>query len=217
MAVRVIRHSRTPFALAIVSVALTACSAAPTAPSATRPNAAAGAGPAETAAAQADRASTITITKGTLALQSLLPGTVLLQGSHGFRFDGRIQSGNEPSNYCGPFNPCQPGATVAFTGTWLGGDLTGAARLQGDEFEVGFEPPSMLIEVTGSFTAPPHVTDSATVTVPFAATGSLFRAYPSSPFQLTGRGRVTFTLEWQTAIGGWAIRFSSFDFGGGPN
>jgi len=26
---------------------------------------------------------------------------------------------------------------------------------------------------------------------------------------------VTFTLQWQTAVDGWAIRFTSFDFGRG--
>ena len=137
------------------------------------------------------------------------------RGSHGFRFGGRKQSGNEPSNYCGPVNPCQPGATIAFTATWLGSDLPGTVRLQGDEFAVGLEPASMSIELTGSFVAPAHLADTASVTVPFAASGGLAREYPFPPFQLTGGGDVTFTLEWQPAIGGWAIRFSSFDFGGG--
>ena len=31
-------------------------------------------------------------TDGTLALASGIPGTVMLKGSHGFRFDGRVQS-----------------------------------------------------------------------------------------------------------------------------
>jgi hypothetical protein len=26
---------------------------------------------------------------------------------------------------------------------------------------------------------------------------------------------VTFTLQWETFLDGWAIRFTSFDFGGG--
>ncbi len=164
---------------------------------------------------RAAAADTIKINQGTLALQSLLPGTVTLKGSHGFRFDGQIQSGNEPSNYCGPFGPCQPGATVPFTGTWAGGDLAGTARLQGDEFTVGFEPPSMSIEVTGSFVAPAHLADTASVTVPFTATGGLAHGNPLSVLQLTGRGHVTFRLEWQPFIGGWAIRYSSFEFSGG--
>ena len=73
----------------------------------------------------------------------------------------------------------------------------------------------MYIELTGSFVAPAHLTDTASVTVPFAATGLLSRCYPDPPLQLIGSGYVTFTLEWQPSIGGWAIPFSSFDFGGG--
>jgi hypothetical protein len=224
MAFWVARESRPFIALAVASMGLVACrSGSPTAPSSLQGDGAAT--HAETAsassasvgagAAQATGADTIKITQGTLALQSLLPGTVTLRGSHGFRFEGRIQSGNEPSNYCGPFNPCQPGATVAFTGTWVGSDLPGTVRLQGNEFVAGLDPPSMSIELTGSFVAPAHLVDTASVTVPFAASGGLSRGYPFPALQLTGRGDVTFRLEWQSAIGGWAIRYSSFDFGGG--
>jgi len=71
------------------------------------------------------------------------------------------------------------------------------------------------IELTGSFVAPAHLTDTASVTVPFTATGLLSRDYPLPTLQLSGGGAVTFTLQWQSAINGWAIRFTSFDFGGG--
>ena len=152
-----------------------------------------------TAGAELSAAKTIKITQGMLALQSLVPGTVALRGSHGFSFDGRIQSGLEPSAYCGPFDPCPPGASVPFTATWVGTDIPG-------------------IELTGSFVAPAHLTDTASVTVPLAANGLLSRGYPFPALQLIGSGEVTFRLEWQSAIGGWAIRFSSFDFGRGrPN
>ena len=154
--------------------------------------------------------------QGTLALQSLVPGTVALRGSHGFRFDGRIQSGLEPSYYCGVFDPCAPGTTAPFTATWVGTDIPGTVRLQGDEFRVGSaDASSMYIELTGSFVAPAHLTDTASVTVPFTATGLLSRDYPLPTLQLSGGGAVTFTLQWQSAINGWAIRFTSFDFGGG--
>lgn len=225
MAFWVTWESRPFIALAVASMGLVACSSGtPTAPSAlTASGAAAHAETASESSAslstggvQATGADTIKITRGTLALESGRPGSVMLRGSHGFRFDGRIQSGNEPSNYCGPFNPCQPGATVQFAATWVGSDIPGTARVQGDEFMIqGLDETSMYIDMTGSFVAPAHLADTASVTVPFAASGLLLRGYPLPPLQLTGRGEVTFTLEWQTAIGGWAIRFSSFDFGGG--
>jgi hypothetical protein len=223
MAFWVTRKSRPFIALALVSMGLGACSSAtPTAPSSlsasdAAPNAVAASVSSTsvtTGVAQLAAANTIKINQGTLALQSGRPGSVALRGSHGFRFDGRIQSGNEPSNYCGAFNPCQPGATVAFTGTWLGSDIPGTVRLQGDEFAVGVDVPSMYIELTGSFVAPAHLADTASVTVPFAASGLLTRSSPLPALQLTGSGEVTFTLEW-SVIGGWAITFSSFDFGGG--
>jgi hypothetical protein len=53
------------------------------------------------------------------------------------------------------------------------------------------------------------------VTVPFAASGLLARGNPLPSLDLTGRGHVTFTLTWQPAIDGWAITYSSFDFGNG--
>jgi hypothetical protein len=53
------------------------------------------------------------------------------------------------------------------------------------------------------------------VTVPFAVGGLLGLPSQRPPFQLTGGGDVTFTLDWQTYLGGWAIKFSSFDFGRG--
>ena len=205
------RRSHVPFAaaapfvaLAMAGLALSACSSPPTAPSARSDDAA----PPATASASAT-ANTIRITDGTLALPSGLPGAITLKGSKGFGFDGRTLSGQEPSQFCGGLNPCAPGATVAFTGLWLGTDLPGTVRVQGNEFEVGtLESPGMYIELTGSFVAPAHVTDTVSVTVPFTATGLLAGAY-----QLTGRGNVTFTLAWQPFIDGWGITQSSFDFG----
>ena len=225
MAFWVTRESRPFIALAIGSLGLVACSSpTPTAPSSASPidapppagTASASSASETTAAAELSAATTIKITQGTLALQSLVPGTVALRGSHGFRFDGRIQSGLEPSYYCGVFDPCAPGTTAPFTATWVGTDIPGTVRLQGDEFRVGSaDASSMYIELTGSFVAPAHLTDTASVTVPFTATGALSRGYPFPPFQLTGDGVVTFTLQWQTAVDGWAIRFTSFDFGRG--
>jgi len=223
------RDSRSFIAAAVLSTGLAACSSGtPTAPSA-RP--ASDAAPdAVTAylssasvtagAAQLNAANTIKITQGTLGFASGTGvGTVTLQGSHGFRFDGRVDgSGLTPSYYCGSFSPCAPGATVEFTATWVGSDIPGTARLQGDEFSVGLlsERGAISASLTGSFVAPAHVGDTASVTVPFALSGGLLPATPASiPFQLTGGGDVTFTLEWQPFIGGWGISFSSFDFGGG--
>jgi hypothetical protein len=225
MAFWVTRESRPFIALAIGSVGLVACSSAtPTAPSSLS---ASDAGPhaeiasvssasATTASAQVNAATTIKLTQGTLALQSLVAGSLTLRGSHGFRFDGHIVSGLEPSPICGVFDPCPPGASVPFTTIWVGTDFSGTARVQGDEFAVGSaDGPSLYIELTGSFVAPAHLTDTATVTVPFTASGLLSRDYPLPVLQLTGRGDVTFTLRWQSAINGWSIRFTSFDFGGG--
>ena len=171
------RRSYTCFALAVASVMLTACGSPPTAPSSGFPDA------APPAAASASAASlTIKITNGTLALASGIPGTVMLKGSHGFRFDGRVQSGLQPSYYCGPIDPCLPGATVPFTATWVGTDIPGTARVQGDEFTIqGLDGTSMYIELRGSFVAPAHVTDTLSVTVPFTSTGLLARGYPLPP------------------------------------
>jgi hypothetical protein len=172
---------------------------------------------ASTGAAQLNAADTIKINQGTLAIGTSGAGTVTLQGSHGFRFDGRVYaSGLLPGYYCA-YSPCQPGATVAFEATWLGSDIPGTVRLQGDEFSVGNldQPGGINPVLTGSFVAPAHVGDTASVTVPFALSGLLLPAEQRPPFQLTGGGDVTFTLEWQAYLGGWAITFSSFDFGGG--
>ena len=227
MAFRVTRESGPFIGLVLASMGLVACSSAtPTAPSSL--SASDAAPPAVTASASsasvttggaqptAAAAKTIKITQGTLALQSLIGGTVVLKGSHGFSFDGRVISGLDPSTFCSVFDPCQPGATVPFMATWVGTDIPGTVRLQGDEFAVGSaDSASMYIELTGSFVAPAHLTDAASVTVPFAASGLLSRNYPFPALPLTGSGEVTFRLEWQTAIGGWGIRFSSFDFGRG--
>ena len=148
MAIRVTGRFRAFIAPVLVSMALTACSSAtPTAPSSrsasdAAPNAvtaSVSSASATTGAAQLNAANTIKINQGTLTLQSGSgAGTVTLQGSHGFRFDGRVySSGLTPSHYCGGGNPCAPGATVAFTVTWLGSDIPGTVRLQGDEFSVG--------------------------------------------------------------------------------
>ena len=228
MAIRVTGRFRAFIAPVLVSMALTACSSAtPTAPSSrsasdAAPNAvtaSVSSASATTGAAQLNAANTIKINQGTLTLQSGSgAGTVTLQGSHGFRFDGRVySSGLTPSHYCGGGNPCAPGATVAFTVTWLGSDIPGTVRLQGDEFSVG-NLAGINPVLTGSFVAPAHVGDTASVTVPFALSGLLLPASQRPAFQLTGGGDVTFTLEWQAYLGGWAITFSSFDFGnGGPD
>lgn len=224
MALRITRAYRPVLSLALVNLGLVACGSGP--PTAPSPLAAsmsgAPVGPASgssplsgTASAAGAGADSIKITQGTLALQSLRPGTVTLKGSRGFRFEGYVQSGNEPSNVCGPFNPCAPGTTRPFAATWLGSDIPGTVRLQGDEFAAGTDA-SVYIDLTGIFVAPAYVADTASVTVPFTATGVLSPpGSPIVPIPLTGRGHVTFTLEWQTATGGWAIRYTSFDFGGG--
>ena len=225
MAFRVPGECRSFIVLAIASVGLPACSSAPTAPSARSaneagPEATTASAPAASAAAggaQASAADTIKITRGTLALESGRTGSVTLRGSHGFRFEGDTRSGLEPSFYCGAFDPCEPGATVAFTARWVGFDLPGTVRMQGDEFTVGgADPSSMGLELTGSFVAPAHLTDTVSVTVPFTASGTLLRGYPYPTVSLSGDGVVTFTLEWQPFLGGWAITRSSFDFGNGP-
>jgi hypothetical protein len=96
MAFWVTRESRPFIALAIGSLGLVACSSpTPTAPSSASPidapppagTASASSASATTTAAELSAATTIKITQGTLALQSLRPGTVVLRGSHGFRFD----------------------------------------------------------------------------------------------------------------------------------
>lgn len=227
MACRVSRQSGPFIALALASMGLVACSSTtPTAPSslsasdaalpavtASESSASVTTGDAQVTAAAA---KTIKITQGTLAVQSLVAGSVLLRGSHGFSFDGRVTSGLEPSTFCSVFDPCQPGATVPFMATWVGTDIPGTVRLQGDEFPVGSaDSGSMYIELAGSFVAPAHLTDTASVTVPFTSSGLLSRGYPFPAVPLTGSGEVTFRLEWQTAIGGWGIRFTSFDFGRG--
>jgi hypothetical protein len=223
------RTSRPFIALAMLGMGPVACSSAsPTAPSslsardgaADAVTASASSASATGAGAQSAAADTIKITQGTIALEAERPGSVTLRGSHGFTFEGRTLSGLDPSYSCGATNPCQPGAVVAFTATWVGSDLPGMVRLQGDEFEVGrLDGASMAIELTGSFVAPAHVAETASVTVPFAVSGLLLPGFPLSNLELTGTGQVTLRLEWQSAIGGgWAVRFSSFDFGGGrPN
>lgn len=224
MPVRITRACRPVLALALVNVGLVACgSGTPTAPSSLAASmsgapfgSASESSPLPgTASAARAAADSIKITQGTLALQSLRPGTVTLKGSRGFKFEGYVQSGNEPSNVCGPFNPCEPGTTRPFTATWVGSDIPGTVRLQGDEFAAGTDA-GVYIDLTGVFVAPAYVASTASVTVPFTANGLLSPpGSPIVPIPLTGSGHVTFTLEWQTAIGGWAIRYTSFDFGGG--
>ena len=209
------RRSYTCFALAVAGVMLTACGSPPTAPSSRSPNAA----PPATASASA-ASLTIKITDGTLALASGIPGTVMLKGSHGFRFDGSIISGLEPSVICSAFDPCQPGTTVPIALNWNGTDIPGTARLQGQEFPVGSaDSASLSIDLVSSFVAPAHVTDTVSVTVPFTSSGLLARIDGSPTLTLSGRGNVTFTLTWETPIEGWGIDYTSFDFGngGGPN
>lgn len=205
------RCSSSFVALAIAGAGLAACGSPPTAPT---PGSASDPAPPVTASASA-ASLTIKITEGTLALVSGVPGSVMLKGSHGFRFDGRVQSGLEPSAYCGPSNPCQPGATVPFTATWVGTDMPGTGRVQGTEFVTSLNGPSMYIELRGSFVAPAHLVETTSVTVPFTASGLLFLDSAHPQLQLTGDGRVTFTLTWQPAIDGWAITHTSFDFRNG--
>jgi hypothetical protein len=209
------RRSCACFVLAVAGVMLTACGSSPTAPSVGFPDVA----PPATASASA-ASLTIKITDGTLAIATGMLGSVMLKGSHGFRFDGRVySSGLLPSSFCGSDAPCQPGATVPFLAAWVGTDIPGTARVQGDEFIIqGQDGTSMYIMLQGSFVAPAHVTDSTSVTVPFTATGLLSRGYPLPQLELKGDGNVTLTLTWQPFIGGWGITYSSFDFGsGGPD
>jgi hypothetical protein len=165
---------------------------------------------------QIEGLDSIKISQGSLTLASGHPGTLTLRGSHGFTFEGRTLSGVDPSLNCSGVNPCFPGQTVAFTGTWVGNDLPGTARLQGDTYtDVGGlnSPSSLRIDLTGSFVAPAQAT-TTTIEVPFSV-GGLFVVSGVASADLEGRGTVTFTLAWNTALSGWMITSSSFDFGGG--
>ena len=222
MGTQATRHAPTFIALAVASVALTACSSPPTAPSArSSPAAAAASAAADPAnAVQASAADTIKITQGTLVVVPRVSGNVSLRGSHGFRFDGHVISGLEPTENCSVFNPCQPGATVPFRIEWDGTDIPGTVRLEGEEFPAGsLITASLSIELAGSFVAPAHVAETGTATVPFTATGLLSRGDGSPSLRLTGRGHVTFTLTWQPLMDGWGVSNVSFDFGhgGGPS
>ena len=202
--------------LTMASLYVAGCGSPPTAPSAPS----SGEATPPMAASAAAAADAITIKQGTLAFQSRVPGPVSLRGSHGFRFDGSIISGLEPSAICSTFDPCQPGTTVPIAINWNGTDIPGTARLQGQEFPVGSaDSASLSIDLVSSFVAPAHVTDTASVTVPFTSSGLLVRVDGSPTLSLSGRGSVTFTLTWQTPIAGWGITYTSFDFGnrGGPN
>jgi hypothetical protein len=214
------RRSYTRFALPIAGVMLAACGSPPTAPSSGFP-AAAPPATASTSAASATAADTIKINQGTLAFQSRVPGPVSLRGSHGFRFDGSIISGLEPSVICSAFDSCQPGTTVPIALNWTGTDIPGRARLQGQDFQVGSaDSASLSIDLVSSFVAPAHVTETVSVTVPFTSSGLLGRVDGSPTLSLSGGGNVTFTLTWQqTPIEGWGMSYTSFDFGngGGPN
>jgi hypothetical protein len=212
--------------LAVAGLWLAACSSGtPTAPSPlTARDAGVSSGtasqvsasPSGIADAAAGGARPIEVTRGTLAFEARRPGSIVLKGSRGFAFEGRVISGLEPSENCGAFNPCQPGAAVPFTASWVGTDIPGTVRLQGKEFPVGsLDTGSVFLELLGSFVAPPRLTDSASVTAPFTVGGLLSLGYPYEPIELAGRGHVTFTLQWQPAIDGWAITFAAFDFGGG--
>ena len=216
MVFRITRAVRPFIALALAGVTLTACSSPPTAPSAAFPSTA----PAGANSAQAAAATTIKINQGTLAFQSRVPGRVSLRGSHGFRFDGFISSGLEPSTICSAFEPCQPGTAVPIALNWTGTDIPGTVRLQGEEFAVGnLITGSVNIDLVASFVAPAHLTDTVSVTVPFTSTGLVSRGDGSPSVPFTGRGDVTFTLTWQSPNPGWGITYTSFDFGngGGPN
>lgn len=210
------RASRAFVVLAMASMVVAACSSPPTAPSA---RSASDAAPPVTVSAAA-AAGTIKINQGTLAFQSRVPGPMSLRGSHGFRFDGAVISGLEPSAMCSAFDPCQPGTEVPIALNWNGTDIPGTVRLQGEEFPVGnLITGNVSIDLTASFVAPAHVTDTASVTVPFTSSGLVSRGDGSPSIPFTGRGNVTFTLTWQTHIEGWGISYTSFDFGngGGPN
>jgi hypothetical protein len=103
---------------------------------------------------------------------------------------------------------------------WNGTDIPGTARLQGEEFPVGSaDSASLNIDLVSSFVTPAHVTDTASVTVPFTSSGLLTRVDGSPTISLSGRGTVTFTLTWETPIEGWEISYTSFEFsnGGGPD
>lgn len=211
-------------ALALASLTVAACRSAPTAPSAsdvssTPPTGTAVESPPSslsTGTTQAVGTNAIKITQGTLAFRTNVPGPVTLQGSRGFKFDGSVISGLDPAFSCATSNPCQPGATVPVTPSWVGTDIPGTVRLQGVEYAVGSaNTGSIYIELAATFVAPAHVTDTATVTVPFTTTGLLSLDYPLPQIPFSGRGQVTFTLQWQPFIGGWGIVHTAYDFGRG--
>jgi hypothetical protein len=219
MAWRIARRSRPLIALALASLGPAACSPpSPTGPSSQAPRDAAAPGAALSENAASTGADSVRITRGTLAFEARRSGSMTLQGSKGFRFDGSVISGLEPTEGCSVFNPCQPGTTIPFALSWVGTDIPGTVRLQGEAFPVGSaDTGSLSLELSGSFVAPAHVAGVASVTVPFTVGGLLLIGDPLSTRQLTGRGQVTFTLEWQAEIGGWGITFASFDFGGPPH
>jgi hypothetical protein len=92
---------------------------------------------------------------------------------------------------------------VPFRLSWVGTDIPGTARVQGKEYPFGsLDTGSLYIELTGSFVAPAHLTDTVSVTVPFTASGLISPGYPHPQLPIAGDGQVTFTLQWEPLIGG---------------
>lgn len=152
--------------------------------------------------AAATSAEPITITAGALVWNAGTPNaTVTLSGTRGFTFDGVVFV---PGGNFGPYEECRvpacgPGTILNLHSTWLGGDVSGSATIDG----VTYTPVGSLSALAhpqfiwdGSLAIPAGFTGGS-LTAPFAFSGMFSYQVTPTLFRaelFSGGGAATLTF-----------------------
>jgi hypothetical protein len=164
-------------------------------------------------------AQVISIRHGTLVFELDKGGALDISGNRRFKLEATASTSGrfDAINQCRD-PECAPGTIVEIGAVWVGLDLPGTARLQGQTYgDVGgFDSPNSAgIEISGKVTMPAMSDGPVSVTVPFDLTGVFLYGDGGQGSQdafLSGGGDVTLFLEPYPGENSWQIRSAAFEF-----
>lgn len=167
-------------------------------------------------------ADPIRITSGGLDGNRQIANVTVSSPDRGFSMTGVGSTAGgiwAPSQDC--FPGCLPGSINSLEAYWLGSDFPGNATIDGNSYVIGGgNEASGSVRFTGSWVAPPHVSDTATVTAPFVFRGGFVfpsvEGVESEMVPSFGRGLATLNLAWNRFDYGWELQTAQYRFSSDP-
>jgi hypothetical protein len=172
-------------------------------------------------------ADLIGVTTGFMEVTSSVDGVAELYGERGFSLLADLDvavSNFQPIAQCNLASACGPGTDISLEGVFVGTSLrNGIITFEGQSYDDAVGATNSLtqgnLEFSGSVTAPPAAS-SATITAPFAFSGSFAIPDDSGLGNIThflrGGGIASIHLHLSPTFPSWTVQSVRYDFSATP-